>query len=45
VIILVQAGNPVDQTIENLCKYMEPGDMIVDGGNEWCAFSQDPNTL
>jgi len=35
VIILVQAGNPVDQTIENLCKYMEPGDMIVDGGNEW----------
>ena len=45
VIILVQAGNPVDQTIENLCKYMEPGDMIVDGGNEWYAFSQDPNTL
>jgi 6-phosphogluconate dehydrogenase len=35
VIILVQAGNPVDQTIENLCKYMEPGDVIVDGGNEW----------
>lgn len=35
VIILVQAGAPVDSTIENLCKYMEPGDIIVDGGNEW----------
>jgi len=35
VIILVQAGNPVDATIENLCKHMEPGDVIIDGGNEW----------
>ena len=35
VVILVQAGAPVDQTIENLCKFMEPGDIIVDGGNEW----------
>jgi NAD binding domain of 6-phosphogluconate dehydrogenase len=37
VIILVQAGAPVDSTIEQLCKYMEPGDIIIDGGNEWCA--------
>ena len=35
VIILVKAGAPVDATIENLCKYMEPGDCIIDGGNEW----------
>ena len=35
VVILVQAGAPVDSTIENLCKFMEPGDIIVDGGNEW----------
>lgn len=35
VIILVQAGKPVDETIAKLSQYMEPGDLIVDGGNEW----------
>jgi 6-phosphogluconate dehydrogenase len=59
VIILVQAGKPVDDTIEVrsrrrlscpffaadprpqiLSQYMEPGDLIIDGGNEWY-----PNTL
>lgn len=37
VIILVKAGAPVDSTIEQLLKYMEKGDIIIDGGNEWCA--------
>ncbi|XP_073306509.1 6-phosphogluconate dehydrogenase, decarboxylating 3, chloroplastic-like [Primulina huaijiensis] len=35
VIILVKAGAPVDQTIDALSAYMEPGDTIIDGGNEW----------
>ena len=35
VVILVQAGKPVDSTIETLSQYMEPGDVIIDGGNEW----------
>lgn len=35
VVILVMAGKPVDATIEALTKYMEPGDIIIDGGNEW----------
>jgi len=35
VIIMIQAGAPVDQTIEMLRKELEPGDLIVDGGNEW----------
>ncbi|CDP12110.1 unnamed protein product [Coffea canephora] len=35
VIILVKAGAPVDQTIAALSQYMEPGDTIIDGGNEW----------
>lgn len=35
VVILVQAGKPVDETIANLSQYMEPGDLIIDGGNEW----------
>ncbi|KAH8513315.1 hypothetical protein Peur_057144 [Populus x canadensis] len=35
IIILVKAGNPVDQTISALTEFMEPGDTIIDGGNEW----------
>ena len=35
VIILVQAGAPVDETIAKLAEDMEPGDVIMDGGNEW----------
>jgi len=35
VVILVMAGKPVDDTINLLAKYMEAGDIIVDGGNEW----------
>ena len=34
VIMLVQAGKPVDETIRKLSKYMEQGDILVDGGNE-----------
>ncbi len=25
----------MDQTIDALSEYMEPGDIIIDGGNEW----------
>ena len=35
VVILVQAGKPVDETISQLAAYMEAGDVIIDGGNEW----------
>lgn len=35
VIILVKAGAPVDATIQGLMEHMEPGDIIIDGGNEW----------
>ena len=35
VIILVKAGAPVDATIAGLAEHMEPGDVIIDGGNEW----------
>ncbi|CAB9512995.1 6-phosphogluconate dehydrogenase, decarboxylating (Fragment) [Seminavis robusta] len=35
VVILVQAGKPVDDTIGTLATHMEPGDVIIDGGNEW----------
>lgn len=45
VMLLVQAGAPVDATIENLCKYMEPGDIIVDGGNEWFENTERRSAL
>jgi 6-phosphogluconate dehydrogenase len=35
IVILVQAGKPVDETIEKLSEFLEEGDVIVDGGNEW----------
>lgn len=35
IVILVKAGAPVDQTIAALTQFMEPGDAIIDGGNEW----------
>ncbi|KAL2552161.1 6-phosphogluconate dehydrogenase [Forsythia ovata] len=35
IIMLVKAGAPVDQTIKTLTAYMEKGDCIIDGGNEW----------
>ena len=35
IVILVQAGKPVDMTIESLAEHLEEGDIIIDGGNEW----------
>nr|CAG4715244.1 unnamed protein product [Naegleria fowleri] len=35
IIMLVQAGNPVDSTIELLTPLLDKGDIIIDGGNEW----------
>ncbi|GAB2234207.1 hypothetical protein Droror1_Dr00003449 [Drosera rotundifolia] len=35
IIMLVKAGGPVDDTIRTLSGYLEEGDCIVDGGNEW----------
>eukprot|EP00611_Tribonema_gayanum_P009115 TRINITY_DN1884_c0_g1_i1.p1 TRINITY_DN1884_c0_g1~~TRINITY_DN1884_c0_g1_i1.p1 ORF type:complete len:524 (+),score=157.44 TRINITY_DN1884_c0_g1_i1:171-1574(+) len=40
VIMLVQAGAPVDSTIKVLSEFLEAGDVLVDGGNEWF-----PNTI
>jgi len=33
VMIMVKAGSPVDATIEQLVPLLEPGDIIIDGGN------------
>jgi 6-phosphogluconate dehydrogenase len=31
--IMVKAGTPVDETIDQLLQVLEPGDIIIDGGN------------
>jgi 6-phosphogluconate dehydrogenase len=33
VMLMIQAGKPVDDFIDLLIQYLEPGDIIIDGGN------------
>lgn len=35
VMLMVRAGQAVDQMIEDLLPYLEPGDLIIDGGNSY----------
>jgi 6-phosphogluconate dehydrogenase len=36
IVILVKAGGPTDATIDSLIPLLQPGDLIIDGGNaEW----------
>lgn len=35
IMLMVQAGRPVDQVIEQLKPLIEPGDLIIDGGNSY----------
>jgi 6-phosphogluconate dehydrogenase len=34
-LILIQAGAPVDDAVSTFARYMEDGDVIMDGGDEW----------
>ena len=40
VMMMIKAGDPVDQVIEQLLPLLEPGDIIIDGGN-----SHYPDTI
>jgi 6-phosphogluconate dehydrogenase len=35
ILMMIPAGAPVDQMIERLTPLLEPGDILVDGGNSW----------
>ncbi|KAG6527384.1 hypothetical protein ZIOFF_009483 [Zingiber officinale] len=35
IFILMKASTPIGQTIDMLSLYLEPGDAIINGGNEW----------
>jgi 6-phosphogluconate dehydrogenase len=35
ILLMIKAGKPVDQVIEQLIPLLEPGDIVMDGGNSW----------
>ncbi len=40
VMLMVKAGAPVDDTIESLVPLLEPGDIVIDGGNSHFADTE-----
>lgn len=40
VMFMVKAGKPVDDLIEQVLPYLEPGDIIIDGGNSYFLDTQ-----
>jgi 6-phosphogluconate dehydrogenase len=40
IMIMIKAGDPVDQIIEKLKPLLEEGDILIDGGNSWFKDTQ-----
>ncbi|MBP7095031.1 MAG: decarboxylating NADP(+)-dependent phosphogluconate dehydrogenase [Spirochaetia bacterium] len=40
ILLLIKAGAPVDEQIANLAPLLEPGDIVIDGGNSLWADSE-----
>ncbi|AAD18504.1 phosphogluconate dehydrogenase [Chlamydia pneumoniae TW-183] len=40
IMLMIQAGKPVDQSIHALLPFLEPGDVIIDGGNSYFKDSE-----
>ncbi|MFU0832160.1 MAG: 6-phosphogluconate dehydrogenase, decarboxylating [Oscillospiraceae bacterium] len=40
IFLMITAGKPVDEVITSLSKWMEPGDVLIDGGN---SYYEDTN--
>lgn len=45
VLVMVPAGQPVCDVLTSMCPYIEPGDIIVDGGNELYRNTQERQAL
>ena len=45
IILLVKAGKPVDATIQTLKDLLEPGDLIIDGGNEFYTNTEKRSAM
>jgi 6-phosphogluconate dehydrogenase len=35
ILMMVKAGDPVDQTLQKISPYLSPGDIVIDGGNSF----------
>jgi len=35
ILMMIQAGDPVDQILQRLTPYLSPGDIVIDGGNSY----------
>ncbi len=40
ILLMVKAGDPVDQMIDRLLPLLTPGDILMDGGNSWFEDTQ-----
>ena len=40
ILVMIKAGDPVDQTLRKLAPYLAPGDIVIDGGNSWFKDTQ-----
>ncbi|HWW61418.1 MAG TPA: NADP-dependent phosphogluconate dehydrogenase, partial [Thermoanaerobaculia bacterium] len=41
VMMMIKAGAPVDEMIGKLAAVLEPGDVVIDGGNSWFKETQE----
>ena len=35
ILMMIKAGEPVDQTLQKMAPYLSPGDIVIDGGNSY----------
>ena len=45
ILLMVQAGAPVDETITQLLPYLQTGDILIDGGNSFFADTRRRNQM
>jgi 6-phosphogluconate dehydrogenase len=41
IMMMIKAGSPVDQMLDKLLPLLEPGDVVIDGGNSWFKDTQE----
>ncbi|MGZ4787858.1 MAG: NADP-dependent phosphogluconate dehydrogenase [Terriglobales bacterium] len=40
ILMMIKAGDPVDQMLKKLAPLLSPGDIVIDGGNSWFKDTQ-----
>jgi 6-phosphogluconate dehydrogenase len=40
IMMMIKAGSPVDETLDKIVPLLEPGDVVIDGGNSWFKDTQ-----